>query len=221
MSQHCKLPLHKRWVTAKSFDALSRGKPPERTEQTLEAESFFNLFFFDSLLLPNTNKKKTTSSFVTKTHHHHHHFLLLLLFIPTRSLFSPCVGEKVLLPLGPTDFQLPTTRNEEPFWWLLLLVVVLNRDEARARRGTQTDSILDFGNTQTTTENWRYLFVAGTRLLLREDAGGREEGETEEREEGETEGNKICHQQALEAWALPWPKKRGRRKQKKREKTAV
>jgi len=165
---------------------------------------------------------------VTKTHHHHfyhfyhhhHHFLLLLLlFIPTRSLFSPCVGEKVLLPLGP-DFQLPTTRNEEPFWWLLL-VVVLNRDEARARRGTQTDSILDFGNTQTTTENWRYLFVAGTRLLLREDAGGREEGETEEREEGETEGNKICHQQALEAWALPWPKKRGRRKQKKREKTAV
>ena len=223
MSQR-KLPLHKRWViTAKSFDALSRGKPPERTEQTLEAESFFNLFFFDSLILPNnTNKKKTTSSFVTKTHHFYHHFLLLLLlFIPTRSLFSPCVGEKVLLPLGLSDFQLPTTRNEEPFWWLLLLVVVLNRDEARARRGTQTDSILDFGNTQTTTENWRYLFVAGTRLLLREDAGGREEGETEEREEGETEGNKICHQQALEAWALPWPKKRGRRKQKKREKTAV
>ena len=160
---------------------------------------------------------------MTKTHHFYHHFLLLLLFIPTRSLFSPCcVGEKVLLPLGLSDFQLPTTRNEEPFWWLLLLVVVvLNRDEARARRGTQTDSILDFGNTQTITENWRYLFVAGTRLLLREDAGGREEGETEEREEGETERNKICHQQALEAWALPWPKKRGRRKKKKREKTAV
>ena len=202
--------------------SLSSRETTRKNRTDFRSRVFFQPLFFDSLILPNnTNKKKTTSSFVTKTHHHHHHhFLLLLLFIPTRSLFSPCVGEKVLLPLGLSDFQLPTTRNEEPFWWLLV-VVVLNRDEARARRGTQTDSILDFGNTQTTTENWRYLFVAGTRLLLREDAGGREEGETEEREEGETEGNKICHQQALEAWALPWPKKRGRRKQKKREKTAV
>ena len=142
MSQHCKLPLHKRWVTAKSFDALShQGKPPERTEQTLEAESFFNLFFFDSLILPNnTNKKKTTSSFVTKTHHFYHHFLLLLLlFIPTRSLFSPCVGEKVLLPLGPALF------NYQPH--------ETTRFVRSSSRNANRVSILDFGNTLITNHH--------------------------------------------------------------------
>ena len=137
MSQHCKLPLHKRWVTAKSFDALSRGKPPERTEQTLEAESFFNLFFFDSLLLPNTNKKnnlffcdKNTSSST----------LFIVVVIPTLSLLSLCWGKG---PPSSRTFRFSITNHTKRRTLLVVVVGGGGVESGRSARSTRNANRFD------------------------------------------------------------------------------
>ena len=112
MSQR-KLPLHKRWVTA-SFDALSQGKP-ERTEQR---SSLFSTSFF--LLTPQQQQKNNNLFFCDKNTSSSSSLFIIVVIIPTRSLFSPCVGEKVLLPLGPALFNYQP-HETNPFggccWW--------------------------------------------------------------------------------------------------------
>ena len=132
MSQR-KLPHHKRWVTA-SFDALSQKRNPK--EQNRQKQSFFQPLFFT--FTPQQQQKKTPSSFVCCKNTSSSLFIIVVI-IPTRSLFSPCVGEKVLLPLGPALF------NYQPH--------ETTRFVRSSSRNANRVSILDFGNTLITNHH--------------------------------------------------------------------
>ena len=143
MSQR-KLPLHKRWVTAKSFDALShRGKPPERTEQTLEAESFFNLFFFWLTHTPQHHQQKENNLFFCDKNTSSSSsslFIVVVIYTNALSLLSLCWGKG---PPSSRTFRFSITNHTKRRTLLVVVVGGGGVESGRSARSTRNANRFD------------------------------------------------------------------------------